>query len=184
MLAVLALRWCKTGCAELDWERLQERHQQLDFLSGVSAEHRSPDDTVRTEVIERLKEMVGAACNDVRDHVDKFVAHAASPKSRRKVSPQGASVTLSHLYKAHAAICKAATFVDLYFLTGSSRGLLAVPQYDHFAHIEKPLVTTEGVATLRSVWEKYDAETAEWANWGIDGFCQEFPQGLENRNGK
>ncbi len=100
------------------------------------------------------------------------------------MNAQGASVTLSHLYKAHAAICRAATFLDLYFLTGSSRKLLAIPQYDHFAHIDKPLVTAEGIATLRDVWEKYDAETTEWANWGIEGYCQDFPQGKENPDPK
>ncbi len=51
---------------ELDWQRLQERHRQLDFLSGVGAEHRSSEDTVRVEVIERLKEMVTTACNGMR----------------------------------------------------------------------------------------------------------------------
>jgi hypothetical protein len=160
---------------ELDWERPQMRHEQIDFLSGVSAKHRSPDDIVSREVIEQLKEMVKKACNNIHIHVNQFIAHAATPESRHKVNAQNASITLGHLYNAQEAICKAATFLDLYLLTGHSHGLLAVPQYDHFAHVDKPLVTTEGIAMLRDAWEKYDAETTKWANWGIEEFGREFP---------
>jgi hypothetical protein len=167
---------------ELDSDRLQERHEQIDFLAGVTAAHRSPDDTVRVVVFDRLGEMVNVACSDLHEHVNKSVAHAATPESRQRANAQSASLTLNHLYMAQAAICKAAAFLDLYLLTGSDHSLLAIPQYDQFAHIDKPLVTTEGVPTLREAWEKYGAETADWTDWGIDGFRREFPQEHENHD--
>ena len=55
--------------------------------------------------------------------------------------------------------------------------LLPVPQYDQFAHIDKPLVTTAGIAALRDAWEAYERETDEWSNWGIKEFKFEFESG-------
>jgi hypothetical protein len=161
---------------ELDSDRPRERHKQIDFLAGVAKECRSPEDVVRDAIFEHLKEMVDTACSGVRVVVDKFIAHAASPESRRTVSADDASVTFGHLHKAHEVICKAATFLDLYLLSGSSRHLLAFPTYNQFAYIDRPLVTAEGLTTLKTVWDEYGDETRKWAEWGIEGFRREFPQ--------
>ena len=164
---------------ELDSDRIRERHREIDFLAGVTSTNRSPDDTVRALVFTRLKEMVNAACKDVHEHVNKFIAHAATPGSRQKVSARGASLTLGHLYRSQAVLCKTANFIDVHLLTGNSHGFLAVPQYDQFVHIDKPLVAPGGIAMLRDVWDKYERETAEWGNWGISEFSREFPEGQE-----
>jgi hypothetical protein len=159
---------------ELAWHRLEKRHEQIDFFAGVSAEHRSPHDSVRPVVMTRLKEKTVAACESIHDLVDKFLAHAASPESRQAVDPDNFKITLNDLYLAHEAICKVATFVSIYLLGGSSFGGLATPQYDHLAYIDRPLIAGDGIAALQEVWRKYGREVRDWGNWGMDGFQQEF----------
>ena len=86
---------------ELDWDRLRDRHEQIDFLARVTPAHRSPDDTVCVAVIERLKNMVNTTCAEVHVHVNKFVAHAASPESRQTVNAdRNANHVEPHLHGA------------------------------------------------------------------------------------
>ncbi len=158
---------------ELDCHLIEERHRQIDFFAGVSAEQRCPDDTVRPAVIECLKNKIVVACKDLRTHIDNFVAHAASPGSRQAVDADKIEITLNHLYGAHETICKVASFVSVHLLTGSSHNWLAIPQYDHLAYIDKPLVAHDRIRTLRETWDKYDKETCEWRLWGIEDLRRE-----------
>ncbi len=160
---------------ELVWERHEERHTQIDVFAGFSSDKRSPSDAVLPVVMERLKEKVRSVCEELRNHADMFVAHAASPGSRQAVNADAFNVTLDHLYKAHESIIQVANFVDSYFLGGGTHNPLAVPQYDHLAYIDHPLVTAESIAALHNVWDGYDKETHGWTQWGIAGFRQECP---------
>jgi hypothetical protein len=159
---------------ELESNHLEERHAHINFLAGVSAERHAPDDGVGPVVMERLKEKVTYATKDLRVYVNKFLAHAATPGSRQVVEADNLRITLNRLYQAHKAICKVANFVSIYILGESSIGGLAHPIYDQFAYIDKPLVTAHGIAALRKVWDEYDKETHQWANWGIQEFQEEL----------
>jgi hypothetical protein len=150
------------------------RHADIDALAGVAPENRCPEDAVRPEVMAHLKRKLLAACKDLHVHVDKFIAHAATPESRQAVAADTAAITLNHLYVAHEAICKVANFVDVYLLTGTSHGMLAVPQYNHFAYLDRPLVSREGISILRQTWDAYDKETHDWTLWGLEELRQEF----------
>ncbi|HUS93382.1 MAG TPA: hypothetical protein VM695_16110 [Phycisphaerae bacterium] len=152
----------------LDSHGLQTRQEQIDFLAGVVGTQRSPDDSVRPEILSHLRRKVLGACEEIRVRVDKFVAHAASPDSRQAEDADAMRVDLNHIWEAHKAICEVANFVDMYLLTGTSHGFLAVPQYDQFAYIDRPLVASGCVADLRAMWDAYEKETGEWGLWGID----------------
>ena len=158
----------------LNWRGIERRHEQIDFLAGVTEKSRSPMDAVRSLVLDLLIEKITTASQDLQVHVNKFVAHAASPESRQLVSADSFEITLNHLYVAHEAICKVASFVDVYLLRGCSHNHLAIPQYNQFVYMDRPLVTKEGVSALQGVWNDYDRETNRWSNWSIDTFRQEF----------
>jgi hypothetical protein len=72
-----------------------------------------------------------------------------------------------------------ANFVDIYFLAGGTLNPLAAPQYNQLAYIDRPLVTEDGISSLSKEWQDYDNETSKWAQWGVEGFRQEFPGIIE-----
>lgn len=159
---------------DLDWEGLEQRHKEIDSLADVSADRRLQTDTVRPEILKCLKERVNGACDKFSLHVDKFLAHAASPKSRLDKSADDLVMTFGDLGRAQRTLCEVANFVGRYLLDEGVGSLLIVPQYNQFAYIDKPLVTTEGIAPLRDVWEAYEEETEKWSNWGMTEFKREF----------
>ena len=150
---------------ELVWQRLKERHEEIDVLCGVAEKQRSPGDSVNPSVFDKLKDKIVGACQDIHDHVNKFIAHAATPGSRQSISADTTSITLKHLWQAHEAICRAANFIDVYLLTGSNHSFVPVPQYNHLAYIEKPLVDLARIRQLGDIWDKYEKETHHWQPW-------------------
>lgn len=161
---------------ELDLRRLRERHAEVDSLTGVTPDRRSPDDTVSVRLLSCLNQKVLDAYADIRPYINKFLAHPATPESRGIVNADGIRITLDHLYQAHEGICKVANFIGRYLLTGGYTSFLAVPQYDQFAYIDRPLVTKEGIESLKRVWDEYDKETREWTQWGIEDLRKELEQ--------
>lgn len=160
------------GCGvpnSLDWLRVDERHRQIDRLAGVAKNKRSRKDAVRPECFGRLKKKLDV-CGKLSAYVDKFIAHAATPGSRALVKADELNITLGNLWEAHEAVCTVANFVDVYLLTGTSHGFLAVPQYNQFKYIDQPLIAKEVVARLHEVWHEYDLETHKWAAWGMAQF--------------
>ena len=153
----------------LNWHRLEKRHKQIDRLSGADNSKRNPDDSICLECFVRLKKKLGV-CHEVRTYVNKFIAHAATPGSRASVNADDLTITLGHIWDAHEAICKVANFVSIYLLGGSSFGGLAIPQFDQFKYIDRPLVNAENIHNLRDEWERYDKETHKWGLWGLDEF--------------
>lgn len=155
--------------AHLSWDRLERRHEVIDRLSGVVKDQRSPDDSVRPDCFTRLKDKLDV-CGEVRTYVNKFIAHAATPGSRATVNADDLAITLKHLWDAHEAVCRVANLLSIYVLGGSSFGGLAIPQFDQFAYIDRPLVASGNISRLHDVWKEYDKETHEWGNWGLDEF--------------
>ena len=152
----------------------ERRHVEVDCLSGVNKEARSKNDSVQSVIFEQLEAKLGMACNEITNYVNKFVAHAATPESRKHVNADDVAVTLGHLWKCHRAICEVANFVDIFLLTGTSHGFVASPQYDQFQYIDQPLVSTDGVQHLRKAWRQFEQETETWGKYGIDELVKEL----------
>lgn len=157
---------------ELNWQRYEERYKQLDRLCNVSAESRQRTDTISPEVFSKLSNKLNSACGSVQQYVNKYIAHAATRKSRESADPIPA-LTLHRLWTAHSAICQVANFVGVYILGDNSIGSLANPIYDHLAHFDAPLVKKDQIYKLKDVWDKFDRETQECANWGLAEFDTE-----------
>ena len=152
----------------LDSHLVKERHKTIDRLAGVNQANRSRDDHIRPEIFDHLREKVTSVCDKVIEYVNKYVAHAATPTSRAAAEADGVGLNLSRLDDAHEAICKVAGFVDLHLLTETSHSFLPTPQFNQFAYIDRPLVTEENIGHLAEEWDKYDKETREWSDWGLN----------------
>ena len=159
---------------DLTLMRMERRHEAMDRLAGVDERTRTWQDAVRKGVFLLLKDKVMKACADAKKYVDKFVAHAATPYSRRKVNADAIALTLDHLGHAHKTICEVVNFIDAYLLSGNNPGFLKVPQYNQFEYIERPLVSGRGIGRLGDVWQEYLRETEKWGESGLDKFEAEL----------
>jgi hypothetical protein len=80
-----------------------ERHEMFDRLSGVSADRRGREDTIRPEVFERLQSWLASAeLNKLVTLSNKFLAHSADVASRHALMPT--DVSLRDVEAAHKAI--------------------------------------------------------------------------------
>jgi len=143
------------------WRWAQELHADFDRFSRTTPDTRSPADSLRPEFIEALWQKLNV-CKGVREFVNKRVAHAADPASRSQVSDEARSLSLARIEECHKAICSVASFVSVHLLRGPQLSFLAVPQFDQFAYIEKPLIRQQEIPHLRQLWDEFEKETHEW----------------------
>lgn len=148
----------------------EERHSELDRLCAVTANERQPTDKIRTEVFDDLKCFLDKACGPVEHYVNKYIAHAATPRSRECSKLELEHLRLDFLKDAESALCKVANFVAVFVLGDRLIGSLAWANNDHFAYLDVPLVTNDQFDALQEEWDKYNVETQSWANWGLDDF--------------
>lgn len=148
----------------------ESRHEHIDRLAGVGESDRSPDDQIPAAVFDTLIHRVTDACKDVSAHVDKFIAHSATPASRAVVNADELRLTLQHIEEAHRALCEVASFLVIYVLGDAMPGYLATPQYDQFQHIERPLVDKADIPKLDSLWLKLRDQYHDWSQWTMEEF--------------
>lgn len=170
---------------EYDYEAIQQwqlayavrlRHEQIDTLSGIEAKQRTPNDTVRADIFDCLIKKIDGISENIGLHVNKYIAHSATPGSRECDKADDVKITLGHLWDAHKVICQVADSTDAYLLSRANHSFLPVPQYDHFEHIDKPLVSTEGIEVLSKAWREFHKETNSWGSWGMKELQKEISQ--------
>lgn len=162
---------------ELDSFHLLRRHEQLDSLTGIGKERRTPADQIQPAVLDFLEQKIRAMSDTFKTHVDKFIAHAATPESRQAVSADTVSITLGQMWEAQSVICQVANFVDTYLLgRGIHMGFLPTPQFDIFSYLDRPLIGEADPTRLGEVWSSYGKETSTWSQWGLEAFRSEFEE--------
>ena len=159
---------------DLVWERYELRHEDLDRLSGVQTDDRTPDDVIQESVLINLQLKVASACCDVITVATKFIAHAATPESRALVRADDVRLSLAQVRSAHRSLCEVTGFLAICVLGDSCPGFLATPQFDQFAHIEKPLIDKSEVPRLELLWDQLDTEYQASSQWGLDAYDTEF----------
>ena len=147
---------------------IKRRHQDLDRLCGVRSDARQTHDTIQEIVLNRLQQRLDDACNCLKIHVDKFIAHSATPGSREIVGANSAVLTYGHLWEAHQVVCEVASFINIRLLGGASLHPLATAAFDQFQFIDRPLVSKENVGALRQAWKDLERQMHEWGNWRMD----------------
>lgn len=152
------------------------RHRHMDFLAGVESSKRQPDDEIREELLKNLRKKIFDPCENVIYHVNKYIAHAATPESRVGVSGEDAGITLGHLWDAQKHLCEVAGFLSIYVLGGAQQSFLPIPQDDQFQYIERPLIEAANLPALRLAWNRFSEDCNQWGRWGTDAYKQDFGQ--------
>lgn len=145
---------------EYDYEPSEQRHALFDWLSGTSPGSSTPDDLIREEVFDALEQRL-ARLEDVVDHVNVEIAHAATEASRR-----GRFLDRWGLGDAKAALRELAQIAELignWFCYSGIGTVLPTPQFNQFEHLDRPLFTGD-MTRLQEVWDAIDAEVSEWHN--------------------
>ena len=154
---------------KLMWQVHEYRHGDLDRLCGVGPETRSPHDLVRVELLTRLQKMLADACEDVKTYVDKRVAHAATPDSRRVMDEKAASLTLGHIKSAQKVVCRVAGFVDLHLVSNTGHvGLVPSPTFNHLEDLDHPLVPSGRMPSASDAWREFREETSSWRSLAFE----------------
>ncbi len=163
---------------DIDAGPSETRHEQIDRLAGVGRGTRKPEDRVQETVFGNLRSKLTDGCGEVKVRVDKFLAHAATPESRRIAKADAVRVTLGAILDAQQAICQIASFVDINLLGHGRLCPTPTPTFDQFQYIERPLVVDErDVEKLRQEWARFEQKTFPWGDWSLDDYEREFGDG-------
>ena len=163
--------------AHLIYRRVERMHTVFDILSNTKSDDRKTTDNVPGQFFGNLRNKLDKL-EDIITYAHKFIAHLARPDDRRKNDVDKINITLGKIWGAHEVICKVATLIGKLFLEGCG-GFLGTTQFDQFKNIDKPIVETENVAELISIWYKYLKETDSWAYFDIENY-NDFIKNGEN----
>jgi len=152
--------------SEFDWESIEEAHQIFDRLSGTTPNNRNLNDLIAERVFVRLREKV-AACQEISNYVDKFIAHSATPESRSIQDENKSAVTFKRLWEAHQIIFEVAEFLSV-ILFSEGHMALAIENPTFFEYWEKPLYEKGEIDLVRTSFEKYRKETEGWNSSGVE----------------
>jgi hypothetical protein len=153
----------------LDWEKSERFHSVFDKLSKSSCGNRKPEDIIDSSFFDKLIDELDC-CENLRDHVDYFVAHSLKPEKIEKIDNKAIRVTFYHLWEAQQIICKITHFVGLYLLGITDYGLLPFPYGSFLQYIDEPLITKEDKSKLREEENKFRNDIRSW-KIDIADFC-------------
>lgn len=164
-------RELRAPLASVELSVSQQRHEDVDLLAGVPSTSRTANDQVRVHLFEALRSRLETTCGDTLQKVNKFIAHAATPRTRPK--SLSSSQTPAALFEAARVIKQTFDFVSNVVLGKACPLLPAVELVDNLEYIECPLVYKEHLPQVRRVWD----ETKERLTAPI-GDVGEFIKGL------
>jgi len=160
---------------ECDFVLDEERHQIMDMLCDVPPDQRSAEDTVREEVLQNLKSRLNKECDLIKKQVNQYLAHCATPESRRRPGQEEAKATIGHMWEAHKVICEVMNFVSIYLLTGNvAYQFLPISPFDPLKYFDEPLIPSVSMPEIREAWKNYRSEIESWEGYGPDELLREI----------
>jgi len=144
----------------------EDIHRRIDSMAGIAADKRSPDELVPDNILKQLNDKL-ESIEELCKYVDKYIAHAATPDSR-KLIPDEIKGALGKVLNAHKIICETASFIGNNLLFCGFGYVLHIPRYgpfdqfDIFEYLDEPIASKETIEKLREFWEKYRTETEQW----------------------
>ncbi|MEX5588034.1 hypothetical protein [Pseudomonas urmiensis] len=135
-----------------------KRHEEFDWLSGVSAGASTPDDLIRIEIFDMLEARLDRL-SSVIEHVNVDIAHAATEASRqgRILERWG----LADAKQTLREIAEIAQLVGSWFCYSGAGTVLPAANFDQFAHLDSPLFQGDR-AKLQEIWTDFDREAQSW----------------------
>ncbi len=118
------------------WPMAERAHKDFDMLTQVQPKNRTREDHIQIDVLKNLETEV-EKCKNIKKYVDKFIAHAAAPETRKGLSDEEKNLTLERLKKCHQIIYRVTSFISGQLLWESGLGGLPIPQYDHLVNLDK-----------------------------------------------
>lgn len=85
-----------------------QRNEGIDYVTGARPEFRQPEDRISAAWLERRNNRLKNRSRRVKNFVDKYIAHAATPHSRATIPEADLRVHLALLWTTTSTICKIA----------------------------------------------------------------------------
>lgn len=146
---------------ELDWVKSEKLHSDFDKLSKSGPKNRGPGDIIDHSIFDKLLSEL-KSCENLREHVDHFIAHSLKPGKIEKLDEGSLRVNFENLWRAQQAVCKVTKFIYLYLLFRKDHELLPIPHGSFLQYIEDPLISKEGKKELRIEEEVFRDEIRSW----------------------
>ena len=150
------------------WFRSEKLHRQFDNLSGKSPSERQRIDLINKRNFRDLS-MRLKNCANMEKTATEAIAHIPDTK-RRPSRARGPSydITLNNIEKAQQALCEVVTIIDGPLLWESSSTLVAMPQFNQLANLDKAWATKRNLRTLQQFWDGREREIESWTRVGVE----------------
>lgn len=144
---------------DLQPEPSRQRHIEFDFLCHVTPGDSSPDDLISWDIFDRLEARL-AEVDRIAEHATVYFAHASTAESRRgrhldTFGPTDARAALKLLTET-------AELIGRWFLFEGVGSILPHPQYDQFAHLDRPILLGHDTTPLQLQWDEFAEEVGTW----------------------
>ena len=133
-------------------------HNAFDEISGVAPENRCRKDLITKDVFEQIECLFGdAAFGKIKTYRDKFIGHAASQESRKKIQQN-----LHHddLMKAHKILLRITRKIA--DILGTGIGNPVPLAHGVFQNLDKPLIASTNMSKMKEWWRKHHLERDSW----------------------
>jgi hypothetical protein len=135
----------------------------IDELSGVAEDERSPGDRIPRNAFDTRLKNLAKGFEKAENLINKEIAHAATPESRRRSNYQG--ICWGDLYEFHGELCKTAHFVQDITSEAGMNSFLPVFQGDEFQYLSQPIVAEKDLQRLANRWAELQTEYESWRKW-------------------
>lgn len=138
-------------------------HEAFDRAAGTKGSVRNRFDRLGPGAFAEIRKLLDAPEIELIVKLrHKFVAHAADSVSISRAGIERFGIKLDQLEAAQKALLRAAQRIELDLLWGSCRGVVPVPQHDHFAHLDRPVVPAERIEELSAWWDGHCSSREAW----------------------
>jgi hypothetical protein len=148
------------------WLTAERVHKKFNILSQVNPKRRTREDRIKIEVLEHLETQI-KKCENIKNYVDKFIAHAAAPETRAGLSDEEEGITLARLETCHKIIYQVTSFISGPLLWESNLGGLPVPQYDQLENLDKSWASAKNLEKARKKWDEFAKEVSKWHSFSL-----------------
>jgi hypothetical protein len=150
------------------WAEAEYWHDRMDRMCAVTPLTRSAADSPSPSRFDKILDDLAIHVQNVTGFVDKYIAHASSPESRRSVTPERLATSLATLWIAERTIVRAANFVSKYVVEGVNVPGVPVPQFDQFEYLDEPFAQPSALDAMRAAWAQHAQEVHTCQGWFWD----------------